>query len=475
MLGVFALEVLVASLFTRKLIIHNLVIAIFTTLNILYLNLILIDDFIKLSRYEQVIALLVSVFILTTFMNILDENKRFAKVATASIFLLMSIIFIQTLFPAAPTSKLSIQPGRTSAENIRTVNFKSTPNVYFISFDSLIPKVLLDKHLGLKTTPYHKVLDAHFHRINNFFSDHPSTVPSLSSLLALDPGHYSRAVSDGISDHFYPGLIPSPLFEIFKHNGYETTSLYINYYFGVKQGPYVDNYLVNHANLKNGVCQFTPTNDLYAFTYMGYCSLLDTKFFRALIRKLGLDFSKGLFSIDYLIENLKTGLQKSAPQIFVGYLYTPGHTPANFDRTKKDSLKKYQQAYLKKSNETATHINKILTFIDQEDPHAIVYVFGDHGPWISRRDTFTKNSTFYVQDKFGVYGGIYPPDRCIETLDTNYNNKFMTISQGARLIIKCLSGGEDAFITQNDYYLPEIENEENIDESQLHYELYLYE
>ena len=469
LLSVFGIEALVAKLFVKRLFLHNLLLAGFTTINILYVNLIFIEDFIVLSIYAQVLALVVAVFILTTFMTLLDENKRFARVLPVLIVLAIMIILIKPHLLVAPISKASIEPGMTSAKNIRILDFKTKPNVYFISFDSIIPKVLLKKHLGLEATPYHGILDTHFRRFNNFFSDYYSTVRSLSSLLALDREYYSKARKEGKSKYFFSGKIPSPLFEIFKHNGYETNTIYINHYFGAKKGPYVDNYLVSQANLKFGVCQFTPKDGLYSFSYMGYCSLLETEKFRSMLRKLKLDFSDRLDSIDFLIENLKAGLQKKTPQIFLGYLYKPGHTPATFDRSKEGSIEEYREYYLKGSKEAASYLNKILKFIDEEDPDAILYLFGDHGPWISRRDEFATNREFYVQDRFGVYGGIYPSDRCAGTFDAPYNNNFMTVSQGAQLIIKCLSGGEDAFIIQNNYYLPKIENEEN------RYESYLYE
>lgn len=59
-----------------------------------------------------------------------------------------------------------------------------------------------------------------------------------------------------------------------------------------------------------------------------------------------------------------------------------------------------------------------------------------------------------MQGRIGVYGGIHPPDRCAESFATPYNPDFMTILQGAHMIIRCLSGGKNAFLTPEDYRLP---------------------
>ena len=40
--------------------------------------------------------------------------------------------------------------------------------------------------------------------------------------------------------------------------------------------------------------------------------------------------------------------------------------------------------------------------VNKEDPNAILYVFGDHGPYLSKSLKFDDNKTFYVQDKLVV-------------------------------------------------------------------------
>ena len=313
----------------------------------MYLNLILIDDFIGLSIYAKIFALVIAIFILITLINIMDEYKYIAKTAPIFIIIAISIVLIQTHRSYEFTPAASTNSETTSAENIRIVDFKSTPNVYFISFDSMIPKILLKKYLKIETTSYHDILDSKFRRFNNFFADQHNTVASFSSLLALDPDHYQDSLTNKTYKHFFSGFIPSPLFEIFKHNGYEATTSFINYNFGTKKGPYLDNYLVNKSSLKDGVCRFTPKNDLYAFTYMGYCSLLKFKLFRKIIRVLRLDSQSDLTHVDFLIKNLKSGLHKKVPQVFLGYIYSPGHTPQTFDISNDGAIEKYQKLLFK--------------------------------------------------------------------------------------------------------------------------------
>ena len=280
----------------------------------------------------------------------------------------------------------------------------------------MIPKVLLQKHLGLETTAYHEVLDAHFRRFRNFFADGSPTKQSLGSLLALDKDYYNQAVRNNTVTYFFPGMIPSPLFEIFKYNGYTTTTFHYGPHFGVEKGPYVDNFYNEYNfSLVNGVCDFIDTEGWRKPTFLGYCALIKSWKVRTALTKLGiLDQSKQ--DIDFLIDHMREGLQKDEPQIIVAYLFSPGHTPyRKFDRKIEGALDKYKQYYLDKSKETALKLKKLVTFVASEDPQSIVYVFGDHGPYISGWEFFDDNYTFMIQDRFGVYGGIYPRDRCVES------------------------------------------------------------
>ncbi len=465
---VLAAQLAIAHVFVRYRVVQNLILAGFATINILYLNLALNMNFLDLPIYVQILGLLLSMFIIFTFMNMLDETPRIARVLPALFALATAGVLAQTLLSAAPVPEVSTEHGKTSAKNIRIVDFKTKPNVYFISFDALIPKVLLQKHLGLETTPYHEVFDAHFKRFKNFFADRVPTKRSLNSLLALDIGHYSEARKNSIAYHFFSGQIPSPLFEIFKHNGYETNTLYRSGYFGWNKGPHVDNYWIDRLGSKTGACDFISTSGLKAFTFMGYCSLVKSNMFISAFRGQAID--SNLNDIDFLINKMRAGLQRDAPQIFVGYVFSPGHTRLYFDREDTEDVDKYRHSYFKKSKKTATYLNKIVAFIANEDPEAIVYVFGDHGWLVSSKDPFKENDVSFVQDRFGVYGGIHPRDRCAESFAMPYNKDFMTVLQGAHMIIKCLSGGKNAFITLEDYRLPEFETK-----AHNRYEDYLYE
>jgi hypothetical protein len=408
--------------------------------------------------------MLVAFFILFTLMKMADDSIRMARLLSAIAVFATTGVLLHTLLPSGIRHGPVPGTGKTSAQNIRLVDFKSKPNVYFIGFDSIWPKTLLQAHMGIDTTPYNKVLDAKFRRFPNFFANRIVTRKSLNALLALDMDYYQRLTKDESVNLFFPGLAPSPLLEIFKYNGYETTTLYDGLYFGAEKGPHVNNYLVNRTL---SVCDFVAS-ELKAYTFWGYCALVRKKAFILTLDRLGI--IDWMSPINFLSKQIQKAALKDSPQFFLAYIYAPGHTNKLFDRKNPESVENYKQSYLQKSKLATDYLEEIISLLDKEDPNAILYVFGDHGPLLSRKDIFEDNPAFFVQDRFGIYGGIYPPDRCTGSISKAYSQAFLTLVQGAHMIIACLSGGENAYITPEEYRLPKLGTK-----TQLRYEDYLYE
>ena len=83
-----------------------------------------------------------------------------------------------------------------------------------------------------------------------------------------------------------------------------------------------------------------------------------------------------------------------------------------------------------------------------------MYVYGDHGPWLSQGVSFEDNPTFVVQDRLGVLGGVYPPDACATYFDETLSKGYMTTLDGVHAILRCLSGGQSALKTPRGPAIP---------------------
>ena len=459
---VIGAQLLIAHFLIRSRFLQNLFLSGCATANILSVNLILNDAYTALPQFVWLLTVLLAVFILFSIMNMMDDYPRMAKVITIIVASAVIGIVAEAVVFSGKSLEATADPGKTSAKNIRLVDFKTRPNVYFIAFDALMPRVLVRKFLELETTPYHDFLDAHLRPFRNMFADKVATRRALNSLLAFDLDYFARF---GKKPGLFSGRIPSPLLEIFKHNGYTTNTLYQNPRFGKEKGPYVDNYFTERGY---GVCEFL-NEDFKYLTFLGYCQLRTMKSFTSLLERLNL--SNDLNEIDFLLANLRSGLDEGKPQMFLSYIFSPKHTPKSFRWRKSQTVDKYRQTYLRNSSTTAEYFEQLITFISREDPSAILYVFGDHGAFVPRsKEARNNDSSRHIQGRYGVYGGIYPPDRCSESLSEPYTENFTTVMQGAHMIIRCLADGEDAFIAPINYRLGHFGTK-----SFHRYEDYLYE
>ena len=461
---VIGAQLLIARFLIRARFLQNLFLSGCATANILSVNLILNDAYTDLPPFVWLLTVLLAVFILFSIMNMMDDYPRVAKVITIIVASAVVGIVAEAVVFSGKSLGTTADPGKTSAKNIRLVDFKTRPNVYFIAFDALMPRVLVRKFLELETTPYHDFLDLHLRGFRNMFSDSPTTIGSLSSLLAFDFNYYKK-VGEKDWRSLFSGRAPSPLLEIFKHNGYTTNTLYQFPRFGIEKGPYVDNYFTERGD---GVCEVL-NEDFKHLTFLGYCQLRATKSFTSLLKRLNL--SNDLNEIEFLLAKLRSGLDQGKPQMFLGYIFSPEHTPKSFRWRKSETVDKYRRTYLRNSRTTAEYFEQLITFISREDPFAILYVFGDHGAFVPRGEkAWNNDSTRHVQGRFGVYGGIYPPDRCSESLSEAYTENFTTVMQGAHMIVRCLADGKDAFIAPINYRLGHFGTG-----SSYRYEDYLYE
>ena len=81
-----------------------------------------------------------------------------------------------------------------------------------------------------------------------------------------------------------------------------------------------------------------------------------------------------------------------------------------------------------------------------------------------------EDPAFYLQDRFAILGGVYPPDRCGEYFDEAESKGYMTTLDAVHAILSCLSGGQNALMEpRRDRFL------EGLEEHDYHYQEFLYE
>ena len=316
--------------------------------------------------------------------------------------------------------------------NVRAIKFEETPNVYFIGFDAIVPESIMNKYMEIETTEFHEVFAVEARRFRNLFANGDGTSASFGMLMALDMDMYlsdRRRALD--APRYFSGRDPSPLIWIMRENGYETISIYNDTFFGRRQGPYIDNYIVNRK--KWGICSLLDES-IRRWAFWGYCRMLEASW------PQDAKVSKG----DFLLREL-TNLDRSRPQFVIAHLWMPGHT-GRFNYYDKEDRENYIEYYYRESNRAGLYLRQIIEHLRSNDPNAILFVFGDHGAKLSKGIKIEEEPVFFLQDRFGVLGGIYPRDRCAEYFDEAESKGYMTILDGVHAILSCLSGGQSALV-----------------------------
>ena len=319
--------------------------------------------------------------------------------------------------------------------DIRAIKFEETPNVYFIGFDAMVPESILEKYMGIETTEFHGVFAKEARRFRNLFANSVPTTLSFNTLMALDVeillGYHRQAGGAGPS--YFSGHDLSPLVWIMRENDYETTAIFNDAFFGHRQGQYIDNYIINRKEW--GICARLD-EDIRLWAFWGYCRILGAESWQQ-----GDVVPRG----DFLLREL-TNIDESKPQFVIAYLFMPGHTPKIFSYEDRDNREKFIERFTVRSNEAAIYLRQIIEHVRSNDPSAILFVFGDHGAWLSRGIELDENPTFFLQDRFAILGGVYPRDRCGAYFDEAENKGYMTILDAVHAILSCLSRGQSALV-----------------------------
>ena len=293
---------------------------------------------------------------------------------------------------------------------VQAVTFQETPNVYFVGFDSITPEAIMRKHMGIETSDFHRVMEEEMRRFPNLFSNSVPTTSFYRVLMALDLGLFldHREVT-GSSPDYFAGHDLSPLVWIMKENGYETTSIYNDTFFGYRPGQGIDRYIINK---KRTVCSLLD-DDIRPWAFWGFCwNRKGGEFLDAPVNGEEAVLTKG----DFLVRELTT-IDSTRPQFVIAYLYMPGHSPKSFNYDDKDDRIAYLERFEENFNRAAVYLKQIIEHLKINDPSAILFVYGDHGAWLSRGIAIEEDPTFFLQDRFGILGGVYPPDRCAAEFD----------------------------------------------------------
>lgn len=321
--------------------------------------------------------------------------------------------------------------------NVRDISFVEKPNIFFVSFDSLAPPILLEKYLDIEDTEFHRLFESEFRVFRNFFADGVATSRSFHYLLALD---------DAVADESYrnrrifspAGALENPLYRILRRNGYRTVFMYRDTYFGNYKGDHVDEYIVTDSSTVCGKLD----REIREISFYGFCRIYDL-----LTNPESIDWND-LYS-RVVLRRLRQ--KTEAPQFLWAHIYLPGHTASHFEYGDASQFEAFRRIYRWDIGRSARYLEDVIRAIEENHSDYILFVFGDHGTYLSQNVPFDDNPTFALQDRFGAAGGFRPRGRCAAEFDEAESVGYMTILGAAHAILRCLSGGESALRAPRKY------------------------
>jgi len=406
---------------------QRLIFAIFLVFNVYTVLLIHIPSDSEIYDYKDTISVVLLVMVLLLYGI---KPWKFISVSGLAFGMIISIQFLvnefvfETRIVSMP--KIAAEP-----------TFERHPNVYFLSFDALIPTDVAKYFLHLPEPEYSVYLkERGFREVKNVFAVAFPTKPSLNMMAAVDTNYCDRMGENCLD--LVVGIHPSPLYSVFKKNGYETTFIYRGNYFGNYKGPYLDRYIISDFF---EVCRFIPEK----WAFLGYCWLE----WKIDLHRLFKITNPGR-SIDALIASGK----KTSPQFFMAYIYAPSHAPSSYDTYDPRHFKIFQKNFRINQLLAVRHIETIFEAIKTRDPNSIVIVFGDHGAFIS--NTWKKKQgepdpagvvwteDMMILERHRVALFVYPKDFCVDEIRDSY-----TLNRLGRSVAKCLSNGQDPFLEKH--------------------------
>ncbi len=437
LLAVMSAQVVVINILSRinsSTLLRDSLLSIAVSVNAIAFYVSFFESFVSLSAPIKGLVFLVTFGAVSAVFYIHEKRRSAGLLIKQALF---AMLVINTLFSVSkliPEEEVISDYVNESLSPYSSIILGEKPNVHLISIDSLLPETLAKRHMGIETE-YNKLMkDIGAIIFRNLFASQAPTGVSLSSISQLADPSFSG--TDGFS-----GRVLEPLYYIFKNNGYRIASGYSSgkRVFGDK-GPAVDEYVNSNkwgmAFSESALCKHQGGAEKY-YQLFGFCLLAKS-----------LDPDSSARWEDFVMDRVTSKGESDSPWLTFHYMYSViGHTPLSYDTFDNEDLNDYRRFFYKKQKSfSSSWLRDFVARIQANDPNSIVFIFGDHGPWLSRTMDPEKKTGFYILDRYGIFGAVLNTDnRCVEenNLD-HYFDRFGTPERVIAGIIRCLSDNPEA-------------------------------
>lgn len=325
-------------------------------------------------------------------------------------------------------------------ESSYTLNSK--PNIYLLSYDSMVPPDIMRELLVLEEIPHEKVLMEQFHVMEKSISFHVPSKPSINDLMRI--GQSSEPLNYGA----FSGNANSLLSNILKKNGYKLITGFDGLYFG-NAGPHIDKGLFPpKVDIQTSVLCISQRR----FQKVQAGMICEVAFRLYRIKRLRKLYTI-LFGNNYsqkvkdwhtkLVSALSNTPLSGAPTFLYAYTYKGiGHTSSSYNHSDFSARESYKNEVIKNSKELSEQLRTVSDAIRTNDPNSILVIFGDHGMYLSRAIDFNEDPEFFVKDRHLVTLAIRKTGHaCSEPQNLDLITEYVTPSRLLYAIFECLGTG----------------------------------
>lgn len=264
---------------------------------------------------------------------------------------LIVFVFLMSFLPSLKLAKIIYANFTASShwqlqpDNIADVKFKKTPNIYYIQPDGYVNDNNLKGPLyRFDNAAFDNWLkDKNFTLYHDFRSNYPSTLYSNSSCFFMKQ-HFMAENSRFI---YARDLIvgENPVLSILKNNNYKT--------FFITEKPYL---LMNKPKMYYDYCNFKSDDLPY--------------------------FNDGWSTFKEITGEIKQQINsnKKTNNFFFIEKFNPGHISVR--KQSGSSIEKERVGYLKNLQIANHWLKEIISYIEKNDPNAIVIIGADHGGFV---------------------------------------------------------------------------------------------
>lgn len=284
------------------------------------------------------------------------------------------------------------------------VEFKDKPNIYVICLESFHGARTLKNVYDVDISPLTQFLEEkNFTVRENFYSSGCHTLATLTDLFSLGyinintfkAGRLDAATSVRL---LLAGGSGNNVLKVLEHNGYITNVMVGGSYYFTKKEKYLDYAAIDLFD--EDVSYLRPC---YAFSKL----VKSTKF---PLHNIG--------NTKELVESQIDEMQKLGKPYFLAVKYEGTNHPITSTYTYKKRTEWINSGlYKHQAEQCIPDIEGIVSVILEKDPHALIVMFGDHGPFtylgINNSKQLKENNVSlfdFIEDRYNVYGAVKMPD-----------------------------------------------------------------